>query len=252
MSGYVDADVASRFSVSGAAYIQKPFAPDVLSKKVREVLGTSAPAENRDGSGGAASLPAAETASSDHRPTGLASDAPPPVDGEAASRRMRMRAFARSHVAMGALSGRVLIADAPQWHEGNVLEALQTAGFQVDLLVDAASASKKAKEGYDVVIMDIATAGLDALGLVKSMREFDADVAVILLTGKTDTAAEAMDLGAFRSLSTPVSPVTLLAAIQEALQIRRVARLTGEALCRFGDRKTDIGNRSPQRRSSLH
>jgi DNA-binding NtrC family response regulator len=222
MSGYTDDVVSRKLSGSGAAFLQKPFTPDVLTRKVREVL----------------TLPAAV-------PPGM----PPPAPGAAATPELgapSARTSPDTPRARGALSGRILVVDdIPEWLHVYA-RILESVGYHVDVEADAALASEKAKAGYDVVITDIAMPGLDGIELLRRIHQFDPDVPVILITGQPglESAMHAVDLGAFKYLSKPVAAETLLTSVQEALRLHRLARLKGEALGLLDDLKIDIGHRS--------
>ena len=94
---------------------------------------------------------------------------------------------------------------------------LESAGLQVDVASEGASASEKVKAGYDVVVSDITMPGLDGIELLRRIRQFDIDVPVILVTGQpeVETAMKAVELGAFKYLSKPVPSEVLLTTIHE-------------------------------------
>jgi len=127
---------------------------------------------------------------------------------------------------------------------------LKSVGYHVDVASDVASASEKAKEGYDVIVTDIVMPGLDGIELLRRIHQFDPDVPVILITGhpEVESAMNAVDLGAFKYLSKPVAAETILTTVQEAFRLHRLARLKGEALvCWMTSRSTSTTGR--QRRS---
>lgn len=73
-----------------------------------------------------------------------------------------------------------------------------------------------------VILSDVRMPGINGLELLKQLRERDADLPVILLTGHGDVpmAVEAMRDGAYDFLEKPFTPEILLASLRRALEKR--------------------------------
>jgi EAL domain-containing protein (putative c-di-GMP-specific phosphodiesterase class I) len=86
--------------------------------------------------------------------------------------------------------------------------------------------------GVDVVVTDITMPGMTGLDLLRAIREYDADLPVVLLTGRptVESAAEAIEHGVFRYLTKPFQPDALRATVRQASQLYRLARIKREAL----------------------
>src|SRR5262249_29677755 len=76
----------------------------------------------------------------------------------------------------------------------------------------------------DVTVLDIMLPDQSGLDVFRKLREIDARSPVIFITGSstTDTAIEAMKLGAYDYLLKPPRLVQLQQVIEQALQIRRL------------------------------
>jgi two-component system nitrogen regulation response regulator GlnG len=75
----------------------------------------------------------------------------------------------------------------------------------------------------DVIILDVQLPDMTGLDLFRALRELDARSPVIFITGKstTDTAIEAMKLGAYEYLLKPLELPQLRSVIERALHISR-------------------------------
>ncbi len=84
---------------------------------------------------------------------------------------------------------------------------------------------------FDVIVTDIAMPGMTGIQLLQRLREHDAEVPVILITGEPaiGTAVKALEFGAFHYLMKPVPTDDLEEAVDKAACLRRMARVKREA-----------------------
>lgn len=105
--------------------------------------------------------------------------------------------------------------------------------FDVTPLADGASAAARLQEGrFDVVLSDVFLEGMTGIDLLRTVRAYDLDVPVILMTGQPeiDGAIEAMDLGAVTYIRKPFAPAVLDAALDRALKRSALARARRDAV----------------------
>lgn len=133
--------------------------------------------------------------------------------------------------------GRVLVVDDDEAVRLALSSILDAVGFTVE----AAGGGREglaliAVRGFDAVVSDIRMPDMDGLRLLKSIRERDLDLPVVLLTGGPDveTAAWAVEYGAYRYLLKPVPARELAATLERAVNLGRVARWKREALGHVG------------------
>ena len=123
---------------------------------------------------------------------------------------------------------------------------LVRAGYEVEVASDGLEALEKLEDGgVDAIISDISMPKMDGIALLRTVREGDLDLPVLLLTGepKVETAVEAIQHGALRYLIKPVAPdvleqeVTYAVRLYAWAKLRRVAEeeVGGDSL-RAGDR----------------
>ncbi len=86
--------------------------------------------------------------------------------------------------------------------------------------------------GVAAVVSDITMPGQSGLELLRSIRRYDADLPVILITGAPtlETATQAIEYGVFRYLSKPFDREQLCSTVQNATRLYRLARMKREAL----------------------
>jgi two-component system response regulator PilR (NtrC family) len=104
---------------------------------------------------------------------------------------------------------------------------LKREGYDVDCATSAEDALQYVgKRRYDAVITDIAMPGLSGIELLSKLRQQSHDVAVIVMTahGSTETAVEAMKLGATDYLTKPFQIDEMKIAVGSALKARDLER----------------------------
>jgi EAL domain-containing protein (putative c-di-GMP-specific phosphodiesterase class I) len=132
--------------------------------------------------------------------------------------------------------GRVLLVD----DDPRVLETfariLERVGYLVQGVVSGAAASAAlARATFDVVVTDIRMPGLDGIALLKSIRDTDSDLPVVVITGAPalDTAIAAVEHGAIQYLIKPPPPGSLETAVARAVARHRLAMLRRQDLERL-------------------
>jgi DNA-binding NtrC family response regulator len=79
---------------------------------------------------------------------------------------------------------------------------------------------------FDVIVSDIGMSDIDGLELLRRVRQSDPLVPFVLLTGTParDTAARALELGAFQYLVKPVDARILKRVVEHASRVQRPTR----------------------------
>lgn len=92
--------------------------------------------------------------------------------------------------------------------------------------------ARVARGGVDVVVSDITMPEMNGIQLLRAIHEHDADLPVVLMTGlpAVESAAQAVEYGAFKYIVKPFSAETLRAAVDRAAQVYRLARMKRQAI----------------------
>jgi DNA-binding NtrC family response regulator len=80
--------------------------------------------------------------------------------------------------------------------------------------------------GYDLVITDLKMPGLDGVEMLEAVKNYDADIPVIIITayGTVETAEEALRKGAFDFITKPFRKEQILFTIEKAMNWLRLQR----------------------------
>ncbi len=129
--------------------------------------------------------------------------------------------------------GRILLADDDEFVRAALARSLTAAGHQVTAVANGREAISELDAGsFDVILTDIAMPELDGIELLRAIRQRDAEVPVVLITGAPDvaTAMQAVRLGALLYLGKPVDIAELRGIVARAVRLRRIARVKQEVL----------------------
>ncbi len=144
-------------------------------------------------------------------------------------------------------SGAVLLID----DEPSLLNVfsrwLRVDGLQVECASNGLEALELLRtKTFDVVVSDIAMPGMTGVELLRTVRQQDADLPVILMTGRpeVETAIEAMEYGALRYLVKPFDGEALGRVVQQAVQLNKLTKLKREALGLLGERERLLSDRA--------
>jgi DNA-binding NtrC family response regulator len=115
--------------------------------------------------------------------------------------------------------------------EPNILSTLRRAleleGYAVEVAGSGRIALEKLRaRGFDAVLLDVAMPEMDGLATLKAMREQQAELPVMMMSGNATlaTAVEATKLGACDFLEKPLTTDKVLITVQNALKLARLER----------------------------
>jgi EAL domain-containing protein (putative c-di-GMP-specific phosphodiesterase class I) len=143
--------------------------------------------------------------------------------------------------------GRVLLVDDDRLVAVGYERTLRAAGYAVESTNDGRDAVARFKlRPFDVIISDVRMPEMSGLELLRSIREHDLDVPVIIMTGSPDveSASEAIEHGAFRYLLKPVNTDELSDVVARAVRLHQVARFRREAMEQFHSRGRTLEDRA--------
>ncbi|TMQ15917.1 MAG: sigma-54-dependent Fis family transcriptional regulator [Candidatus Rokuibacteriota bacterium] len=120
---------------------------------------------------------------------------------------------------------RVLVVDDEQSMRELLGIMLRQAGYQVAAADGGEAAIQMLKsESFDLVVTDLRMRKVDGLGVLKAAKEFSPRTVVLVVTAfaSTETAVEAMKLGAYDYVTKPFKLDELKLTVANALERRRL------------------------------
>lgn len=120
---------------------------------------------------------------------------------------------------------RILLVDDEDGVRFTLGRLLTLGGYLVDLAATHAEAVEYFKKGgYGLVYLDIVLKGDNGIEVLKELKQLDATVPVIMLTGcpEVETAAEAVRLGAFDYITKPIRHDTLMSVTKLAINSKQL------------------------------
>jgi two-component system C4-dicarboxylate transport response regulator DctD len=144
---------------------------------------------------------------------------------------------------------RVLLVDDEEELRRSTAQALELFGLEVQTFASADHVLELSGFGFDgVVVSDIRMPGVDGMTLLQRIRELDAEIPVILVTGHGDVqlAVKAMREGAYDFLEKPFTPQHLAGVIRRALD-RRGLVMENRRLRAVAGKRDDLEARLPGR-----
>ena len=120
---------------------------------------------------------------------------------------------------------RVLVVDDEQSMRDLLAIMLRQAGYHVTLADGGETAIDALKaESFDLIVTDLRMRKVDGLAVLRAAREFSPRTVVLVVTAyaSTETAVEAMKLGAYDYVTKPFKLDELKATVANALERRRL------------------------------
>src|ERR1035438_1548762 len=125
------------------------------------------------------------------------------------------------------VKGKILIVDDELVVRDSLGKWFSSEGFTARPVGSGREALEAIQQNqYDIALIDIKMPGMDGMELQARLREADADITVIIMTGyaSVDTAVQALKLGAYDYITKPVDPDELSHLVANALEHKRARR----------------------------
>jgi two-component system nitrogen regulation response regulator NtrX len=148
----------------------------------------------------------------------------------------------------GPTKATILIVDDEESILDTLSSILEDEGHDVITASSGESAiSKFIENPPDIILLDVWMPGIDGIETLKSIREKNRDVCVIMISGHSniDTAVQAIRLGAYDFLEKPLSLDKVLILIRRALEMQMLEK-ENMALRTSMARKWEIVGESPE------
>jgi len=141
------------------------------------------------------------------------------------------------------MSSRILLIEDEPGLVLTVTDLLAAEGFEVESATDGPSGLKRALEGkFDLLVLDVMLPGKNGFEICRELRQQGRDVAVLMLTAKTQVVDRVvgLKLGADDYLTKPFHPAELVARVEALLRRVKQERLPPVRRFCFGDVEVDF------------
>ena len=133
----------------------------------------------------------------------------------------------------GGSNGRVLVIDDEPQVLSVMERVIRSSGYEVVTAAGAEEALETMRrQGVDTVVSDIHMPGISGLDLLVEIRKLDIDVPVVFVTGMptVESAMTAIQRGAFGYLTKPFRHDELVALVERAVKLGRLADIRRRAI----------------------
>jgi two-component system, NtrC family, response regulator HydG len=124
-------------------------------------------------------------------------------------------------------NGKLLIVDDDIVVRDSLGKWFESEGFEVTIAAGAAIALEiLSRDRFDLALVDIKMPGVDGIELQARLREIDADMPVVIMTGyaSVETAVKALKNGAYDYITKPFDPDELVHLVSNAISHRTAAK----------------------------
>ncbi len=135
---------------------------------------------------------------------------------------------------------RILVAEDEPKISALVRDYLVSAGFEVSVVADGDSALREARQGTDLVVLDLGLPRRDGLDVIRELRR-TSNVPVVILTarGEESDRVAGLEMGTDDYVVKPFSPRELVARVRAVLRRAELAAGPAEVI-RAGDVEVDV------------
>jgi two-component system alkaline phosphatase synthesis response regulator PhoP len=141
------------------------------------------------------------------------------------------------------MSSRILLVEDEPGLVLTLSDLLRAEGYTVESAIDGPTGLARAvNESFDLIVLDVMLPGKNGLEVCRELRQRGKDVAILMLTAKTQLIDRVvgLKLGADDYLTKPFEPPELLARIEALLRRVNKEKLTPVARFHFGGVDVDF------------
>lgn len=123
------------------------------------------------------------------------------------------------------MSQRILVVEDEEALAYGVRDALQHAGYEVEVALDGPSALERIGEGrFDLAVLDLMLPGKNGADVLRELRAARSDIRVVVLTALAEEGdvIRGLELGADDYMSKPFSPRELVARVNAQFRRREM------------------------------
>ncbi len=151
------------------------------------------------------------------------------------------------------MSSRILLVEDEPGLVLTMSDLLDAGGYQVEAAKDGATGLSRAMgEDFDLIILDVMLPGKNGFEVCRELRQHGRDVAVLMLTAKTQVVDRVvgLKLGADDYLTKPFDPAELLARVEALLRRVKKEKLPPVLRFEFGNVEADFESGSVRKNGS--
>lgn len=141
------------------------------------------------------------------------------------------------------MSARILLIEDEPGLVLTLSDLLSAEGYEVEAATDGLKGLEKALgRRFDLIILDVMLPGKSGFDVCRELRQKGADVAILMLTAKTQVIDRVvgLKLGADDYLTKPFDPSELLARVEARLRRLRAEASSTEGRFQFGQIEVDF------------
>ena len=144
--------------------------------------------------------------------------------------------------------GRVLVIDDEVGIRMGCQRALSSQNYEVDSAASGEEGLEKiAREGYDLVLLDIMMPGMGGMETLKCITEIDPNLVCVVITGyaTVELAVQAIKQGAYDFITKPFDADTLILTVDQGME-KRLLSLQAQRLAEMEARARELAHQKEE------